>query len=235
MAEKNEYNDSNDRDLLGCLLVDSHKNGKFLSEEEIASKIIGLMFAGFYPTSTTIAFMLKNLAEHPDIYDKVLKEQSEIAQSKGQGETLTWTNVQKMKYSWNVICETMRLTSPVPGNFREVLSDFTFAGFDIPKGWKVHWSLYATHNNPTYFPEPEKFDPSRFEGNGPAPYTFVPFGAGPRMCAGKEFARIEMLVFLHNVVTRFRLKRVNPKEKIICNPDPIPTEGLPIYLQPHVI
>lgn len=73
MAEKNEYNDSNDRDLLGCLLVDSHKNGKFLSEEEIASKIIGLMFAGFYPTSTTIAFMLKNLAEHPDIYDKVLK------------------------------------------------------------------------------------------------------------------------------------------------------------------
>lgn len=234
LTEKEEYNeDSNSQDLMGRLLVDSLKTGNFLSDDDIASKIIGFMFAGFYPTSTTIAFLIKNLANYPVIYEKVLKEQLEIARSKEPGETLTWMDVQNMKYSWNVICETMRLTSPVPGNFREVITDFNYAGFNIPKGWKVHWSLYATHKNPAYFPEPEKFDPSRFEGIGPAPYTFVPFGAGPRMCAGKELARIEMLVFLHNLVIRFAFKMVNPDEKIIYNPDPIPTEGLPIYLQPH--
>ncbi|KAL2939621.1 Beta-amyrin 28-monooxygenase [Bienertia sinuspersici] len=232
-ANQDSNNDTKCRDLLGRLVMDSIQNDHYSSDEDIASKIVGFMFAGFYPTSTTIAFMINNLAEHPTIYEKVLQEQLEIAKSKEAKDSLTWVDVQKMKYSWNVICETMRLTSPVPGNFREVKTDFTYAGFNIPKGWKVHWSLYSTHKNPTYFSNPEKFDPSRFEGDGPAPYTFVPFGAGPRMCAGKEFARIEMLVFLHNVVTKFRFKKVNPNENVIYNPDPIPTQGLQVYLLPH--
>ncbi|KAK9676677.1 hypothetical protein RND81_11G093100 [Saponaria officinalis] len=208
------YDDDYELDLLSRLINDSNKFDKGLSEEEIASKIIGLMFAGFYPSSTTIAFLIGNLADHPQVYEKVYQEQIKIAESKAAGEALTWVDLQKMKYSWNVICETMRLSSPIPGNFREAKTDFTFAGFHIPKGWKVHWTLHTTHTDPTYFPDPEKFDPSRFEGNGPAPYTYVPFGMGPRMCAGKEFAKIEVLVFLHNVVTRFKFKKVNPNERL---------------------
>ncbi|XP_074282523.1 beta-amyrin 6-beta-monooxygenase-like [Silene latifolia] len=237
MRNNNNNNNNNNNyqlDLLSRLIIDCDKNNKGLSEEEIASKVIGLMFAGFYPTSTTIAFLISHLADHPHVYEKVLQEQLKISESKEAGEQLTWIDVQKMKYSWNVICETMRVSSPVPGNFREAKSDFTYAGFHIPKGWKVHWTLHSTHKNPDYFPDPEKFDPERFANNEPAPYTFVPFGGGPRMCAGKEFARIEMLVFLHNVVTKFRFKKINPdQEKIIYNPDPIPTKGLRIFLQPH--
>ena len=67
---------------------------------------------------------------------------------------------------------------------------------------QLHWNVNSTHKNAECFPEPEKFDPARFEGNGPAPYTFVPFGGGPRMCPGKEYARLEILVFMHNVMKR---------------------------------
>ena len=76
-----------------------------------------------------------------------------------------------------------------------------------------------THNNADYFPMPEKFDPTRFEGDGPAPYTFIPFGGGPRMCPGKEFARLQILVFLYNVVKGFRWESE--------------VHGLPIRLQPN--
>ncbi|KAM1447333.1 hypothetical protein ACFXTO_006446 [Malus domestica] len=79
--------------------------------------------------------------------------------------------------------------SPI-STWRETLSDFVFNGFTIPKGWKLYWSTNSIHKNAAYFPEPLKFDPSRFEGKGPAPYTFVPFGGGPRMCPGKRVRSI---------------------------------------------
>ncbi|KAF8398589.1 hypothetical protein HHK36_017520 [Tetracentron sinense] len=146
--------------------------------------------------------------------------------SKGSGELLNWEYIQKMQYSWNVTTEVMRLAPPLT-------TDFIYEGFTIPKKWKLHWSTSTTHMNPDYFLDPEKFNPSRFEGDGPRPYTFIPFGRGPRMCPGKEFARLEILVFLHNVVNRFKWELVFSDEKINIDPMPVPVKGLPIRLQPH--
>ncbi|KAF5961361.1 hypothetical protein HYC85_002570 [Camellia sinensis] len=81
---------------------------------------------------------------------------------------------------------------------------------------------HLTHKNPQYFPNPEEFDLSRFGGNGPPPYTFVPFGAGPRMCPGNEYSRLEIHVFIHKVVTKFRWETLLR-----------PSQGLPIRLHPH--
>ncbi|KAF2290127.1 hypothetical protein GH714_003056 [Hevea brasiliensis] len=139
----------------------------------------------------------------------------------------------ELPHIFQEVYKVMRLAPPVQGAFREAITDFIFNGFSIPRGWKLYWSANSTHKNPEYFSEPEKFDPSRFEGKGPAPYTFVPFGGGPRMCPGKEYARLEILVFMHNLVKRFRFEKVIPDEKIIVDPMPMPAKGLPVRLYPH--
>ncbi|KAG6706746.1 hypothetical protein I3842_07G236500, partial [Carya illinoinensis] len=220
--ELSENKGSTQVDLLTRILLIRDENDRGMEEKDIANKIIGFFIASHDTASTAITFVLNYLAEFPHVYSEVLKEQMQIAESKGPDELLNWDDIKNMKYTWNVACEAMRLAPPGQGAFREVTSEFTYAGFTIPKGWKG----CIQHKNPKYFPEPEKFDPSRFEGKVPAPYTFVPFGGGPRMCPGKEYARSEILTFMHNVVTKFKLEKVDPYEKITYNPSPTPVNGL---------
>ncbi|KAM3285905.1 hypothetical protein P3S67_024704 [Capsicum chacoense] len=99
-----------------------------------------------------------------------------IDNSKTANDLLNWEDLRKMRYSWNVASEVLRLAPPVHGTFREAIEDITYDGYVIPKGWKLHWIADDTHRNQQYFQNPDKFDPMRFQGNGPAPYTFVPYG-----------------------------------------------------------
>ncbi|KAM3695683.1 hypothetical protein ACB098_07G152000 [Castanea mollissima] len=231
--ELSENNGTVARDFLTRSLLEFNENGKAINEIMIASRILSLLIAGHDSTNSAITFVLKYLAEFPHVYSEVFKEQMEIAISKGPNDLLNWGDIKKMKYSWNVALESMRLTPPTQGTFREVVNDFTYTNFTIPKGWKTFWTPYSTHKNPEYFQDPEKFNPSRFEGNGPEPYTFVPFGGGAHMCPGREYARLEILVFMHNVVTRFNWEKAILDEKLSFNIAPIPVNGLPIYLKPH--
>ncbi|WJX53338.1 beta-amyrin 28-monooxygenase [Trifolium repens] len=220
------------QDLLSHLLVTPDTSGRFLSEAEIIDNILLLLFAGHDTSRSVLSSVMKYLGNLPEVYEQVLKEQLEISQGKEVGELLQWEDVQKMKYSWNVASEVMRLSPPVGGAFRNAIKDVTYADYNIPNGWKLHWNVHTTQMDPTLFPNPEKFDASRFEGEGPIPYSYVPFGGGPRMCLGQEFARLEILVFMHNIVKCFKWDLVNPDEKFKYDPMLEPENGLPIQLQP---
>ncbi|CDP17152.1 unnamed protein product [Coffea canephora] len=183
--------------------------------------------------------VLMYLAELPHIYDMVYKDSlqyvkyMEIAESKAPEELLNLEDIKKMKYSWNVIYEALSLTPPSLVNFREAQTDVNFAGFTIPKGWKVLWSPFTTNKNPKYFHDPETFDPTRYEGDGPTACTFLPFSAGPRMCPGKEYSMFLILVYIYNVVRNFKLQKMIQDEKIQYRVSAVPANGLPIRLQPH--
>jgi len=162
-------------------------------------------------------------------------EHDEIAKNKqGDGEALTWNDLAKMKFTWRVALETLRLVPPIFGSFRRALEDVEFDGYLIPKGWQVFWAASVTHMDPAIFHEPAKFDPSRFKDQPSAaapPCSFVAFGGGPRICVGMEFARIETLVTMHYLVRRFRWKLCCKEDTFARDSMPTPLHGLPIELE----
>ncbi|CAI0625604.1 unnamed protein product, partial [Linum tenue] len=78
-------------------------------------------------------------------------------------------------------------------------------GYQIKKGWSVNLDVVSIHHDPQVFPDPEKFDPTRFDGQAPLrPYSYLGFGNGPRMCPGINLAKLEICIFIHHLVTKYK-------------------------------
>ncbi|GKC86632.1 beta-amyrin 28-oxidase-like protein, partial [Tanacetum coccineum] len=242
------------QDLLSHLLTSSDEDGKYLTEMEIANNILLLLFAGHDTSTCSITLLMKRLAEHPAVYDKVLKEQLDICKTKEAGELLKWEDIQKMKYSWNVVSEVMRLNPPIIGAFKEALEDFEYGGYTIPKGWKLYWSAAATQKD-------EASDGAKIcrlvtlqRLNYTTTYIYgliLKYNCGWAMAHPTsnvapsldeanfedverfDPSRFEVLVYLHNIVTNFKWDLLISDEKIEYDPMPVPEKGLPIRLHPH--
>ncbi|KAK6934083.1 Cytochrome P450, partial [Dillenia turbinata] len=220
----------NRNDLLGSFMADT--DGLVLTDEQIADNIIGVIFAARDTTSSVITWIFKYLAENPSVLQAVTEEQEGILRSKekcGEGKTLSWADTKKMPITCRVIQETLRVASILSFTFREAVEDVEFEGYLIPKGWKVLPLFRNIHHSPDNFPEPEKFDPSRFEV-APKPNTYMPFGNGTHSCPGNELAKLEILVLLHHLTTKYRWSMVGPQTGIQYGPFPLPRNGLPIKL-----
>ncbi|KAF7809526.1 abscisic acid 8'-hydroxylase CYP707A2-like [Senna tora] len=227
---KMKKKEEEEKDLVGSLMED--KAG--LREEEIADNIIGVIFAARDTTATVLTWIVKLLGENPCVLQEVTEEQESILKSKqenGEEEVLNWTDTKKMTITSRVIQETLRLASILSFTFREAVQDVEYEGYLIPKGWKVLPLFRNIHHNPDNFKEPHKFDPSRFEV-APKPNTYLPFGNGTHACPGSELAKLEILVLLHHLTTKYRWSIVGTQNGIQYGPFALPQNGLPIKLYP---
>ncbi|GAC1389005.1 MAG: hypothetical protein NVSMB38_01540 [Ktedonobacteraceae bacterium] len=127
------------------------------------------------------------------ILHKAAKVQQEVDMVL-QGRTPTYDDLAHLPYCLQVFKETMRLYPPAAAILREALHDIEIDGYLVPKGYNVFLSPYTIQHNPTYFPNPEVFDPEHFtlEHEKQLPrHSYIPFGAGPRICIGNYFALME--------------------------------------------
>ncbi|KAM0879702.1 hypothetical protein ACQ4PT_034059 [Festuca glaucescens] len=188
--KKAKQGDSPNKNLISHLLSMRDEHGQqLLTDEEIVDNSLIPMIAGHDTTSILMTFMVRHLAGDPATLAAMVQEHEEIARNKADGEALTWVDLSNMKFAWRVAQETLRLVPAVFGGFRIALGDVEFDGYRIPKAWQVFWTASATHLDPSIFPEPAKFDPSRFENlsSTTPPCSFVGFSAGSRICPGVEF------------------------------------------------
>ncbi|KAL5741078.1 hypothetical protein ACOSP7_029941 [Xanthoceras sorbifolium] len=216
-------------------LLASFMGDKGLTDEQIADNIIGVIFAARDTTASVLTWILKYLGENPTVLQAVTEEQEAIIKSKentssgGDEKVLSWADSKKMPITSRVIQETLRVASILSFTFREAVEDVEYQGYLIPKGWKVLPLFRNIHHSPEIFPDPEKFDPSRFEV-APKPNTFMPFGNGTHACPGNELAKLEMLVLLHHLTTKYRWSMVGSNSGIQYAPFALPQNGLPIIL-----
>ncbi|OMO91204.1 Cytochrome P450 [Corchorus olitorius] len=221
--------------LLGVLLGAKNQKIDQLSDSQIADNIIGVIFAAHDTTASVLTWVLKYLHDNQDLLAAVTREQEGIQRKIIEGNRrLTWDDTRHMPLTTRVIQETLRRASILSFTFREAVQDVEFQGYYIPKGWKVLPLFRSIHHCADFFPQPEKFDPSRFEVP-PRPNTFMPFGNGVHSCPGSELAKLEMLVLLHHLTTSYRWQVVGDEDGIQYGPFPVPKRGLPVKVTPRNI
>ncbi|XP_020524371.1 abscisic acid 8'-hydroxylase 1 isoform X1 [Amborella trichopoda] len=210
-------------DLLGSFMGAKEA----LTDEQIADNVIGVIFAARDTTASVLTWIIKYLGENPRFLQAVTEEQEAIVKSNGEKKPLSWADTKNMPLTSRVIQETLRVATILSFTFREAVEDVEFEGYLIPKGWKVLPLFRNIHHSPDIFPDPEKFDPSRFEV-APKPNTFMPFGNGIHSCPGNELAKLEILILLHHLTTKYRWTVMGSNNGIQYSPFPLPQNGLPI-------
>ncbi|XP_058075357.1 taxadiene 5-alpha hydroxylase-like [Magnolia sinica] len=227
---------SSRNDVISYLIALRDENQQPLTEDAIMDNIVALLMASHDTTTCLVSLVVWKLARDPRLQQNILQEHMEIlGERRGAEDKLTCSEAQKMKYTWRVAQEMLRVIPILFANSRKALQDINFGGYDIPKGWQVICMASTTHLDENIFNNSMEFDPSRFQNSSKPipPFTFIPFGGGPRMCIGIEFGRIEALTIIHHMVTNFDWLLVNPDETITYQPFPYPSMGLPIKVKPR--
>ncbi|XP_065511017.1 cytochrome P450 4F3 [Caloenas nicobarica] len=196
-------------DFIDLLLLAKDEDGNALSDEDIAAEADTFMFEGHDTTASGLAWLLYNLARHPDYQQRCRQEVLELLRGRDT-EDIEWEDLSHLPFTTMCIKESLRLHPPVTAVSRRCTQDIALRdGRVVPKGVICLMSIYGTHHNPDVWPEPEVFNPLRFSpenSKGRAPLAFVPFSAGPRNCIGQSFAMAEMKVVAALTVARFLIR-----------------------------
>lgn len=206
-------------DLIDALIhiKDAEKGDKntIMTDDILVAQAGVFFFAGFETSSSTMEFMFHFLATHPNIQKKVREEIKQGFEKHGK---LTYEFITNdMPYATCVIKETLRHYPILPFLDRECVipsgenSGYSlepYSDFRIPQGMPVYVPSYALQHDPQYFPDPETFNPDRFDPNSSSfnEYTYMPFGLGPRNCIGERFAFMQMRIGIVNVLKSFTVE-----------------------------
>nr|CAD7462943.1 unnamed protein product [Timema tahoe] len=194
-----------------------------MTDTLLAAQCFVFFLAGFETSSTTISCCLHELAVNPDIQERLRKEVDKVLIK--HGGKITYEALQDLKYMDAVVDETLRKYPPV-GNLNRVCTKaykIPDTHVNIDKDTKLIIPVYAIHHDPKYYPDPEKFDPSRFTENNIKSrphFSYLPFGEGPRVCIGLRFGRMQVKVGLTALLTKYKFS-VCEKTSIPLGFDPM--------------
>jgi cytochrome P450 len=195
--------DTNPGDLLTTMLgMRDEATGEGLGDEQLRNETITFLLAGHETTANALTWIFYLLSQNPGVEQRLREEADTVL----GGRAPASEDLPRLVYTKWVVMEAMRLYPPIWIIERRVIHDDAVSGFHLPAGSSIVIAPYALHRHPSFWENPEKFDPLRFEH--PPPDAYIPFGAGPRFCIGKEFAMLEAQVITAMVIQSFTLRAV---------------------------
>nr|WP_295925105.1 cytochrome P450 [uncultured Dyadobacter sp.] len=213
------------------LLLDSkdEETGEQMNDEQIRDEAITMFAAGHETSATGLSWLLWELSAQPEIVKRI-REECEIFQTVPGFEQLM-----HMPFTRQVVEEGLRLYPPAWTMTRESTADQEIEGYSVPKGSSVFMSIFELHRNPNLWNDPATFNPDHFNAEAVknrAKFNYLPFGAGPRICIGQQFALMEMQLLLASLIKRFTFER-DPAFTVGMHPQIVlkSTNGIKLYLR----
>ncbi|XP_033102497.1 cytochrome P450 26A1-like [Anneissia japonica] len=221
----------NHYDVLSFMMDKTKPNGEKFTEEEMKMAAFELLFAAHENPASAACSLIRFLGTHPDVLRK-LRQELQANNLLDSCNQLNYHTVQRMPYVEQIVKETLRLAPPITGGFRKALKPFNVGGYRIPKGWTVLYSIKDTHMNADIFTDKRQFDPERFNEQRAEDKKnrshYLPFGGGPRTCAGQSFALISLKILTICLARSCSWEIQNPGNiKIKQLPVPHPRCGMP--------
>ncbi len=201
-------------DLLSVLLQAQDEEGVGMTDRQLHDEIMTLFLAGHETTANALSWTWLLLGQNPMVEEKLAEELRSVL----GGRVPTPSDLPQLPYTDMVLRESMRLYPPVWIIGRRALAPFRLGEYELPAETNVLMSQLLMHRDARYFPDPERFDPDRWNPNDPRGaslprFAYFPFGGGPRVCIGAGFAMMEAALLLATIAQRFRV-HIAPGQKI---------------------
>ncbi len=221
-------------DLLSMLLQTRNADdGSSMTNAQVRDEVMTLFLAGHETTANALAWAWYLLTQNLEVYKKMCEEVDCVLGRRAP----TFADLSNMPYTLQVFKEAIRLYPPAYMSGRQVIHPVELGGYHLPVGTMILNSSYTIHRRSDYFLEPEHFDPGRFtpEAEQLLPrYAYIPFGAGPHVCIGKQFALMEGHLILAAMAQRVTFKLLDDQRII---PDPLitlrPKYGIKMLVHPR--
>lgn len=206
--QRRQHPNESQQDLLDMLLLARYEEtGDAMSDQQVRDEVMSLFIAGHETTANTLSWLWYLLGQHPSVVAQMEMELAQVL----NGRSPTIADFSRLTYTSQVIKEGMRLYPSAWSISRRALGDDEIDGYHIPARAIVALSPYTLHRHPAFWPDPERFDPTRFapeQENGRHRYAYIPFGGGARKCIGEQFALMENMIIVPLILQNFRLNLV---------------------------
>ena len=224
-------------DLLGLLLATTDDTGEGLADEEIRDQVMTLLFAGHDTTTSTVTFMLWELARNPASLDRLLGEIDSVLG--GKPPTPADLTGERLVVLEETLEETLRLYPPAWIAPRRSVGNFEVEGVQVPGGVPISLSSWASHHLPDVWPDAEEFRPQRFSAEAKAGIpkgAYIPFGGGSRTCIGMRFGQMEVRAIVVLLLQQMTLSPVTGyRMRIRQMPTLSPRDGMPMITTPRSV